>query len=221
MPRPVSCSAGNIEGIIRVVTLHTILGIHQNFHKILFRQEFQCANRNTAFINHCKSEDGSVTTNDHHSLRLLLFTISHLCAAQCTSTKNSAQYYKTNFSSDFSSWAWDYAQHTRVCSCLCHCCSCHFLPSLMSQPHRFCAFIHQWWCNMMSTIDSSTFKLPCGLYSIYHAIISHIGEATTTAQYNLPPKLLELCFLFWYRTLKENLKEEYTCQNYIEKAGDI
>ena len=74
---------------------------------------------------------------------------------------------------------------------------------------------------MMSIIHSSTFELPYGLYSIYHAIISHIWEATTTAQYNLPPELLELCFLFWYQTLKENLKEEYTCQTYIEKADDV
>ena len=55
----------------------------------------------------------------------------------------------------------------------------------------------------MSTIHSSPFKLPCGLSSIYHAIISHIWEATTTAQYNLPPELLELRFLFWYQTLKK------------------
>ena len=74
---------------------------------------------------------------------------------------------------------------------------------------------------MMSTIHSSTFELPYGLYSIHHAIISYIWEPTTTAQYNLPPELLELCFLFWYQTLQENLKEEYWYQNYIEKAGDV
>ena len=71
---------------------------------------------------------------------------------------------------------------------------------------------------MMSIIHSSTFELPYGLYSIYHAIISHICDTTTTAQYNLPPELLELRFLFSYQTLKESLKEEYTCQNYTEKA---
>ena len=64
LPGLVSCSAGKIGGVI---TLHIILDTHQIFHT--FRQ-------NAAFFNHCKSEDGSVMTNDHHSLRL---QISCMC----------------------------------------------------------------------------------------------------------------------------------------------
>jgi len=49
----VSCPARKIGRKIRLVTLHTILDTHSNFHT--FRQEFEHTNRNAAFFNHCNS----------------------------------------------------------------------------------------------------------------------------------------------------------------------
>jgi len=63
---PVDCSlvpSGKIRGKIRPVTLHTILDTRSNFH--MFRQEFERANRNAAFVNHCNSEDGKCELHVH------------------------------------------------------------------------------------------------------------------------------------------------------------
>ena len=47
-------SRKNSEEKIRLVTLRTILDTHSNFHT--FRPEFEHANRNATFFNHCNSE---------------------------------------------------------------------------------------------------------------------------------------------------------------------
>ena len=39
--------------------------------------------------------------------------------------------------------------------------------SLMSQPHCICAFIHQWWCNMMFAIHSSI-NFRAALWFVFH-----------------------------------------------------
>jgi len=62
----VSCPAGKIGGKICLVTLRTILDTRSNFHT--FRQEFERANRNAAFFNHCNSETGSVRYTCIHLL---------------------------------------------------------------------------------------------------------------------------------------------------------
>ena len=49
------------------ITLRTILDTRSNFH--MFRQEFERANRNAAFFNHCNSEDGKCELHVH------LFTV--------------------------------------------------------------------------------------------------------------------------------------------------
>ena len=67
----VSCPAGKIGGKIRLVTLRTILDTRSNFHT--FRQEFETANRNTAFFNHCNSEDGSAKMDS----KVLVPRLSH------------------------------------------------------------------------------------------------------------------------------------------------
>ena len=108
----VSCPAGKIGGKIRLVTLRTILDTRSNFHT--FRQEFERANRNTAFFNHCNSGDRKCELRVHSfailaSVRLQLRQLTPwLHSAELrASTKNSAQCYQTGFSSDFSGWAWD------------------------------------------------------------------------------------------------------------------
>ena len=107
-----SCPAGKIGGKIRLVTLRAILDTRSKFHT--FRQEFERANRNAAFCNHCNSEDRKCEPH------VRSFTI---LASVCTvasimpnnaliafreSAKNSAQCYQTDFSSNFSGWARDY-----------------------------------------------------------------------------------------------------------------
>jgi len=52
-----------IGGKIRLVTLRTIPDTRSNFHT--FRQEFERANRNATFINHCNSEDGKCELHVH------------------------------------------------------------------------------------------------------------------------------------------------------------
>ena len=142
LPGLVSCSAGKIGGVI---TLHIILDTHQIFHT--FRQ-------NAAFFNHCKSEDGSVMTNDHHSLRLqiscmcicLLFLFSvwlllpigmpiNALITFCTSVlvwRVVLNVIKWIFPSIFLDGLKTMPGHAQVCSHLCLCDGCHFLPSLMS-----------------------------------------------------------------------------------------
>jgi len=98
---------------IRLVTLRTIIDTRSNFQT--FRQEFEHANRNTAFFNHCNSEDRKC------ELRTRAFTILASVWLQLhqltpwwrsaevhVSTKNSAQCYQTDFSSNFSGWERDY-----------------------------------------------------------------------------------------------------------------
>jgi len=48
---------------IRLVTLCTILDTHSNFHT--FRQEFERANRNAAFFDHCNPEDRKCELHMH------------------------------------------------------------------------------------------------------------------------------------------------------------
>ena len=108
----VLCPAGKMGGKIRLVTLRTILGTHSILHT--FRQEFERANRNAAFFNHCNSEDGKCELHLHSFTILtsmwlqLRQLMPWLHSAEVrASTKNSAQCYQTNFSSDFSGWARD------------------------------------------------------------------------------------------------------------------
>ena len=73
-PGLVSYQAGKIGEKIRLVTLRIILDTHSSFH--MFRQEFECANRNAVFFNPYNSEDAKCELHVHS------FTIySRLCVA--------------------------------------------------------------------------------------------------------------------------------------------
>jgi len=91
--------------------LRTILDTPSNFHT--FRQEFERANRNTHFLIIEIQKMGSVSYTCIHLLFSPQCGFNYLTpclhsAEVCDSTKNSAQYYQTDFSSNFSGWARDY-----------------------------------------------------------------------------------------------------------------